>query len=61
MAAGPWRRGRALGQEAAVRESECESNRRRAEGKTTKEIQRCIKRYIARELYRALESGLDTP
>ncbi len=30
--------------------------RRRAEGKTDREIQRCLKRYIARELYRRLES-----
>jgi hypothetical protein len=27
--------------------------RRRAEGKSSREIQRCLKRYIARELYRA--------
>ena len=30
--------------------------RRRAEGRTTKEIRRCLKRYLARQLYRALES-----
>jgi transposase len=29
-------------------------NRRRAEGKTDREIRRCLKRYIARELYRTL-------
>ena len=33
--------------------------RRRAEGKTDREIRRCLKRYIARQLYRTLESGLD--
>jgi transposase len=31
-------------------------NRRTAEGKTPREIQRCLKRYIARELYRALNA-----
>jgi hypothetical protein len=30
--------------------------RRRAEGRTTKEIRRCLKRYLARQLYRALET-----
>jgi transposase len=34
--------------------------RRRAEGKTDREIRRCLKRYIARELFRVLESGLDS-
>ena len=29
--------------------------RRRAEGKSTREIRRCLKRYVARELYRLLE------
>ena len=35
--------------------------RRRAEGRTTKEIRRSLKRYIARQLYRRLseQSGLD--
>jgi len=28
--------------------------RRRAEGKTTREIRRCLKRYVARQLYRQL-------
>ncbi len=28
--------------------------RRTAEGKTTKEIMRCLKRYVAREVYRLL-------
>lgn len=32
------------------------AERRRAEGKTDREIKRCLKRYIARELYRRLES-----
>jgi transposase len=31
--------------------------RRTAEGKTSPEIKRCLKRYIARELYRLLEHG----
>jgi transposase len=31
-------------------------NRRRTEGKTDPEIRRCLKRYIARELYRALNA-----
>ena len=29
--------------------------RRRAEGRTTKEIRRCLKRYLARQLNRTLE------
>ena len=32
--------------------------RRRAQGKTDREIRRCIKRYIARQLYRALNAAL---
>jgi transposase len=32
------------------------ADRRRADGKTDREIKRCLKRYIARELYRRLES-----
>lgn len=28
--------------------------KRRAEGRSTKEIRRCLKRYLARQLYRAL-------
>jgi transposase len=31
--------------------------RRTAEGKTSREIKRCLSRYIARDLYRLLESG----
>lgn len=31
--------------------------RRRAQGKTDREIRRCLKRYIARDLYRQLEQG----
>lgn len=31
------------------------AERRRAEGKTTREIKRCLKRYIARQIYRQLE------
>ncbi len=34
-------------------------DKRRAQGKTDREIRRCLKRYIARELYRTLEQGLD--
>src|SRR5215213_3505636 len=37
------------------------ADRRRAEGKTNPEIRRCLKRYIARQLYRHLETPLDTP
>jgi transposase len=32
--------------------------RRRAQGKTDREIRRCIKRYIARQLYRALTDAM---
>ena len=35
--------------------------RRRAQGKTDREIRRCLKRYIARQLYRQLEHTLDAP
>ena len=31
--------------------------RRSAEGKTGREIKRCLARYVARDLYRLLESG----
>jgi transposase len=34
--------------------------RRTAEGKSSREIQRCLKRYIARELYRALNATIPT-
>ena len=34
--------------------------RRTTEGKTSREIQRCLKRYIARDLYRLLEHGPST-
>jgi transposase len=33
--------------------------RRRAEGKTDKEIRRCLKRYVARQLYRALTTAMN--
>jgi transposase len=33
------------------------AERRRAQAKTDREIHRCLKRYIARQLYRQLESG----
>jgi hypothetical protein len=36
------------------------AERRRAEGKTDREIRRCLKRYIARQLYRQLEAGPPT-
>ncbi|QGN33550.1 IS110 family transposase [Microlunatus sp. Gsoil 973] len=35
--------------------------RRRAEGRTTKEIRRCLKRYLARQLYRAFQTLHTTP
>ena len=35
--------------------------RRTAEGKTTREIRRCLKRYIARELYRHLTQSMNPP
>nr|MDQ3307973.1 IS110 family transposase [Actinomycetota bacterium] len=31
--------------------------RRTAEGKTSREIKRCLTRYVARDFYRLLESG----
>ena len=33
------------------------TQRRRAEGKTDREIERCLKRYVARQPYRQLETG----
>jgi transposase len=36
------------------------AERRRADGKTDREIKRCLKRYIARELYRRLEAPPST-
>jgi len=35
--------------------------RRTAEGKTNREIRRCLKRYIARELYRQLTRSMNLP
>jgi hypothetical protein len=35
--------------------------RRTAEGKSKREIIRCLKRYVARELYRVLISGASSP
>lgn len=35
--------------------------RRRAEGRTTKEIRRCLKRYLARQLYRTLKALHSAP
>lgn len=37
------------------------AERRRAEGKTDREIKRCLKRYIARQLFRLLENPPATP
>lgn len=45
-------------------ETRAYAERRRAEGKTDREIKRCLKRYVARQLYRLLEhdpNALDTP
>lgn len=35
--------------------------RRTAEGKSSREIRRCLKRYIARELYRTLTRAMSSP
>jgi transposase len=35
--------------------------RRTAEGKTTREIIRCLKRYVAREIYKALTAHSGNP
>ncbi len=35
--------------------------RRTAEGKTPREIRRCLKRYITRQLYRTLTAAAATP
>lgn len=37
------------------------AKRRRTEGKTDREIKRCLKRYVARQLYRILETTPSTP
>jgi transposase len=37
------------------------AERRRAEGRTDREIKRCLKRYVARQLYRQLENPPQTP
>jgi hypothetical protein len=34
--------------------------RRTAEGRTSREIRRCLTRYVARDLYRQLENGATT-
>ena len=57
---------RALHTIAMIRMSSCPRTRayvarRTAEGKTTREIRRCLKRYIARELYRTLTAAMTTP
>ncbi len=56
---------RALHVIATVRMRSCPRTRayvarRRAEGKTKREIRRCLKRYIARELYRTLTATMIT-
>jgi transposase len=38
------------------KETQAYAERRRAEGKTDREIKRCLKRYVARQLYRQLEA-----
>lgn len=35
--------------------------KRRGEGKTDREIRRCLKLYLARHIYRTLESGMSVP
>ena len=35
-------------------------NRRTTDGKTSREIKRCLTRYVARDLYRLLENGAAT-
>lgn len=42
------------------KETQIYIERRRAEGKSDKEIKRCLKRYVARQLFRQLEAGLGT-
>jgi transposase len=54
---------RALHTIAMIRMSSCPRtrayvDRRTAEGMTSREIRRCLKRYIARELYRALTATM---
>ena len=39
------------------KETQAYVERRRAEGKTDREIKRCLKRYVARQIYRQLESA----
>ena len=41
-------------------ETQAYADRRRAQGKTDREIKRCLKRYVARELYRLLETAPST-
>jgi hypothetical protein len=36
-------------------ETRAYAERRRAEGRTDREIKRCLKRFVAREVYRLLE------
>jgi len=57
---------RAIHAIALVRMRSCPRTRayvagRTAEGKTTREISRCLKRYIARELYRHLTRSMNPP
>jgi transposase len=41
-------------------ETQAYADRRRTEGKTDREIKRCLKRYVARQLYRLLETTPST-
>ena len=57
---------RAIHTIATVRMRDCPTTqayvaRRTAEGKTVREIKRCLKRYIARQLYRTLTATMATP
>ncbi|WP_277516543.1 IS110 family transposase [Cellulosimicrobium cellulans] len=42
-------------------ETRAYTERRRAEGRTTREIRRCLKRYLARQIYRTLNTTDPTP
>ncbi|MFY9650404.1 IS110 family transposase [Trebonia sp.] len=63
---GDWALNRAIHAIALVRMRSCPRTRayvarRTAEGKTPREIRRCLKRYIARELYRQLTRTMNPP
>lgn len=42
-------------------ETRAYAERRRAQGRTNREIRRCLKRYLARHIYRALNAADDMP